>query len=79
MTRYHHGHDLTRFAKTGEEAPELWRKFNALYDTAFGEGPVLDITGGAPELHPLSGTSLGGRVRSVGTAGGGSSRGGATT
>ena len=42
MSDYYDPQDLPRFAEIGEEAPELWRKFNDWYSAVFQEGALSE-------------------------------------
>ncbi len=40
MAGYYHQEDLARFGEMGQEAPELWKKFNEWYGAVFAEGEL---------------------------------------
>lgn len=40
METYYNPADLAKFAKMGEEAPELWKKFMAYYSAVFQDGAL---------------------------------------
>ena len=40
MSSYYHEEDLPRFAEMGEDAPELWNKFQEWYSAVFAEGAL---------------------------------------
>ena len=40
MSHYYDDHDLSRFGEVGENAPELWEKFDAWYRATFAEGSL---------------------------------------
>jgi 4-carboxymuconolactone decarboxylase len=40
MAGYYHDQDLPRFGDMGENAPELWEKFQAWYGAVFAEGAL---------------------------------------
>jgi alkylhydroperoxidase/carboxymuconolactone decarboxylase family protein len=42
MSDYYDPQDLPHFAEIGEEAPELWKKFNAWYSAVFQEGALSE-------------------------------------
>ncbi|MBK9170935.1 MAG: carboxymuconolactone decarboxylase family protein [Bryobacterales bacterium] len=42
MPGYYHDHDLPHFAKIGDHAPELWRKFSEWYGAVFAEGALTE-------------------------------------
>jgi 4-carboxymuconolactone decarboxylase len=42
MPGYYHDHDLQQFAKIGDHAPELWRKFSEWYGAVFAEGALTE-------------------------------------
>ena len=39
---YYHPEDLSKFAQLGEEAPELWKRFEAWYGAVFQEGALSE-------------------------------------
>ncbi len=39
---YYDPEDLPRFAEMGEEAPELWKKFNSWYEAVFAAGALSE-------------------------------------
>jgi alkylhydroperoxidase/carboxymuconolactone decarboxylase family protein len=40
MAGYYHDEDLPRFGEMGNNAPELWEKFQAWYGAVFAEGAL---------------------------------------
>lgn len=40
MAGYYHQEDLARFSDMGNNAPELWKKFNEWYGAVFAEGAL---------------------------------------
>ncbi len=40
MAGYYHQEDLARFGEMGNNAPELWKKFNEWYGAVFAEGAL---------------------------------------
>jgi len=57
METYYKPQDLGKFEEIGQDAPELAKKFFDYYNAVFADGELtrvktIDITGGAPELHP---------------------------
>lgn len=42
MGDYYDSKDLPKFAEMGEEAPELWKKFNDWYGAVFKEGALSE-------------------------------------
>jgi len=42
MSDYYDSKDLAKFSSMGEEAPELWKKFNDWYSAVFEEGALSE-------------------------------------
>jgi 4-carboxymuconolactone decarboxylase len=42
MAGYYHDEDLPRFGEMGNNAPELWEKFQAWYGAVFAEGALTE-------------------------------------
>lgn len=42
MSHYYEREDLPHFHEVGEQAPELWKKFNAWYGAVFAEGALSE-------------------------------------
>jgi alkylhydroperoxidase/carboxymuconolactone decarboxylase family protein len=42
MSDYYESKDLAKFPSMGEEAPELWKKFNDWYGAVFQEGALSE-------------------------------------
>lgn len=42
MAGYYHDEDLPRFGDMGENAPELWEKFQSWYGAVFAEGALTE-------------------------------------
>jgi 4-carboxymuconolactone decarboxylase len=40
MSSYYHEDDLARFAEMGDDAPELWNKFQSWYSAVFADGAL---------------------------------------
>jgi len=40
MSSYYHEDDLSRFAEMGNDAPELWNRFQSWYSAVFAEGAL---------------------------------------
>ena len=40
MSSYYHEDDFSRFAEMGDDAPELWNRFQSWYSAVFAEGAL---------------------------------------
>ncbi len=40
MSTYYHEDDLMRFSEMGEDAPDLWNKFQSWYSAVFADGAL---------------------------------------